>query len=100
MIGSLIIVPDLSTLLQLGCHDPLQHDEFLLHLIFYFIMFGFYLLEVCSFLISDRKGVDAEKRSGEELGEVGGRGKHNQGMLHEKGIYLEYKRLLHQAIMC
>ena len=57
----------------MGCHDPLQHDEFLIRFIFYFTMFGCYLLGVCAFLISNRKGVDPEKRrSGEELGRVGG----------------------------
>ena len=37
-------------------------------------MFGCYLLEACSFLMTDRKGVDPEKRrGGEELGGVQGR---------------------------
>ena len=41
---------------------------------FYFDMFGCYLLEACSFLMIDRKGVDPEKRrGGEELGGVQGR---------------------------
>lgn len=36
-------------------------------------MFGYYLLEVCSFLIRDRNGVDLEVRGvGEKLGVEGG----------------------------
>ena len=36
-------------------------------------MFGCYLLEACSFLMRDRKGVDLEgKGGGEELGGING----------------------------
>ena len=42
-------------------------------LIFYFVMFGCYLLGACSFLMRDRKGVDLEgKGGGEELGGING----------------------------
>lgn len=37
--------------------------------IFYFVMFGGYLLEACPFLARDRKGVDVDRKGGgEELG--------------------------------
>lgn len=40
-------------------------------IIFYFVMFGCYLLAARSFLMKDRKGGDLEgKGGGEELGEV------------------------------
>ena len=40
---------------------------------FYFFLFGCYLLEACSFLMRDRKGVDLDGRDGgEELGGVEG----------------------------
>lgn len=43
---------------------------FLFYLRFYFIIFGFYLLEVCLFLMTVRKRVDPTgKTGGEELGE-------------------------------
>jgi hypothetical protein len=45
----------------------------LLHfIIFYFVRFGCYLLEACSFLMRDRKGLDLEGRGGwEDLGVEG-----------------------------
>lgn len=37
---------------------------------YYFVIFGYCLLEAHSFPIRDREGGDPEGRSGEELGEV------------------------------
>lgn len=40
-------------------------------IIFYFVMFGCFLLEACYFLMRNKKGVDLERRGGgEELGGV------------------------------
>lgn len=42
-------------------------------IVFYYIMFGCYLIEACSFTMRDRKEADLGRRgSGEELGRVGG----------------------------
>jgi hypothetical protein len=53
-----------------------QAQWFLLCLItFYFVMFDWCLLEACSFLMGDRKGVGPEGRGGgEDLGEGEGEG--------------------------
>ena len=70
---SLTLVSGLGTLFLLGCYVQLSILKFLLHLIFYFVIFGCYLLEACSFLMRDRKGVDLEgRRGGEDLGRVEG----------------------------
>lgn len=51
---------------------------------FYFVMFGFYLLEACSFLKRDRKGLGPEGKGGrEDLGREEG-GETNQDILYEK----------------
>lgn len=43
-------------------------------IIFYFVMFCYYLLGACSFLMRDRKGMDRDgRRCGEELGDIQGR---------------------------
>lgn len=43
---------------------------FAFFIIFYFIRYGYYLLETCSFLKRDRKKMDRGRGSGEELGGV------------------------------
>ena len=51
-------------------------------------MFGCYLLEVCSLLMRDRKGVNLKGRGGvEELGRVEEGENCNQDILNEKRIY-------------
>lgn len=55
-------------------------------------MFGYYLLEECSFLIKDKKGVDEDGRDGgDELEEVEGRGNSNWDILYMKIIYFQIK---------
>lgn len=50
-------------------------------------MFCCYLLEMCSFILADRKGVDQERMGGgEKLGEVK-EGETNQGILCEKRVF-------------
>lgn len=69
--GSLSLVPSHGTLvLLLGFLVQLQCDGF------YFVMFGCYLSEACSFLIRDRKEVvldrrgDGEKREEKKEGKL------------------------------
>ena len=60
----------LSLVLSVDCLVQIQYDSFCFMLL-YFILSCFYLLEACSFLIRDSKGVDLEGRgSREELGVV------------------------------
>lgn len=76
-----------SLFLRLGCCVNLGYDSFcfiLLYFVFYFVLFGWYHLEVFSFVMRDRKGVYLERREDEdELGEIE-EGEINQGILHEK----------------
>ena len=61
MCRSLILVPPLGVMV------------FALSIIFYFAMFCGHLLEACSFLVRDRKGVDLDgRRCGQERGRVEG----------------------------
>jgi hypothetical protein len=57
-----------------GLPSPTPIWSFLLHLIiFYFVLFGYCLLEACYFLTRDRKGVDLQGRwggTGRSRGEV------------------------------
>lgn len=69
--GSLSLVPSHGTLvLLLGFLVQLQRDGFyFIFTIFYFVMFGCYLLYACSFLMRDRKEVGLDRREdGEKLG--------------------------------
>lgn len=53
-------------------------------------MFGSFLLEVSSFQMIDRNGVDVEERGGEEeLGLVEGRRNYNQDIFNEKRIFFQ-----------
>lgn len=64
----------------------------LLHLILFdFVTFGCYPLEVCSLLVRDIKEVDLEGReSGEELGGVEVRESiYNQEILWEERVYIQ-----------
>lgn len=71
MNGSLILVTALGLFPSVGLPCPALMYCFLLYLvIFYFVVFGCYLLKLCSFLMKDRNGVDAECRGDEE--ELGG----------------------------
>ena len=57
------------TSVRLAC--PASMSWFLLYLtIFYFVMYGCYVLETCSFLMRGRNGAVSEETIGEE--EVGG----------------------------
>lgn len=90
MSGSLVLGPVLGTLfLPLGCRLQLQRNGFcFIFSYFYFDIFGCYVLEICSFLITDRKEVDPEGRGGvEELGGV--EGTHNNDRMYTKRIYFQ-----------
>lgn len=64
--GSLILVPALGILFLLfGCCVQLE-SVFLVHLIIYIVMYDCCCLEVCVFLMGDRKGVGMERRGGGE----------------------------------
>lgn len=87
MHGSLILVPPLWTLsLLLGCFVSALIWWVLFYLIIlYFVMCGWYLLEVSFFLMWDRKGVYLEGRGG--TGWNGGRGNYNQYTGWEKNLF-------------
>lgn len=53
-----------------------------LALSYYIVSFGYSLLEVCSFLMRVRKGVDLEGR----WGKSGGRENTSLGIIHEKRV--------------
>lgn len=75
MSGSLVLGPALGTLfLPLGCRVQRQRNGFcFIFSYFIFVILGCYVLEICSFLITNRKGVDPEGRGGvEELGGIEG----------------------------
>ena len=66
MSWSLILVPSLGALLLLLiCFVQLRYESFCFSLS-YMIMFCCYLLEACSFLMRDRKGVDLKGQGGEK----------------------------------
>ena len=70
---SLTLVSGRGTLFLLGCYVQLSILKLLLHLIFYFVIFGCYLLEACSFLMRHKKEMDLDGRGGgEEIGKVEG----------------------------
>lgn len=68
----------------LGCCVQLQYESLCLILLFYFFMFGCYLLEVCSSLRRETNGGDLEGRGGTERNKGG---KYTQDIVYDKRIY-------------
>lgn len=78
---------------SVGLPCPTLIWEFLLNLIFYFVLFCYYLLDTHSFLMRNRKGVNLEGRGG--WGEIGGsRGSrnYNQDILYEIRISFQWEK--------
>ena len=86
--GSLALLPASGRFLSVGLLYPTLIRSVLLHLVvFYFVMFGFYLLEAHSLLMRHRKGLDLDER---QWGGTGGRQGGNciQTIWHDKKICL------------
>ena len=89
MTRSLIFVPALGSLFLLSiCLVKLQCDDFCF-IIFFFVIFGSYFLEACSFQMRDGKGVDLDRSGGKVGGSRSSRGRRNctQYIMYKKRNY-------------